>query len=74
MNQVTGLIRLGHKVIEPVVSRAFMPRQIIELSVPLQSGIASDPAPFLSEINYIDHNTGAKQLVSTFAGLKASER
>ncbi|MEX5715717.1 hypothetical protein IC615_17570 [Serratia ureilytica] len=43
--------------------------KIIDLSVPLMSGIASDPESFLPEIEYVDNKHGALQLAESFPGL-----
>ncbi|HGE8320872.1 MULTISPECIES: cyclase family protein [Serratia] len=43
--------------------------KIIDLSVPLMSGIASDPERFLPEIEYVDNKRGALQLAESFPGL-----
>lgn len=45
--------------------------KIIVLSVPLKSGIASDPEQSKPQIEYSDHNFGAKQMESVFTGLWA---
>ncbi len=39
-----------------------MTKRIVDLSVTLKSGIASDPPGFLPHLDYIDHNAGASQL------------
>lgn len=36
-----------------------MSRRLIDISVPLKAGIASDPPPLLPKIEYIDHDAGA---------------
>jgi len=46
-----------------------MSRKIIDLSVPLMSGIPSDPEDFLPHIEYVDNRAGAAQLASAFPGL-----
>ncbi|MBW0000880.1 MAG: cyclase family protein, partial [Verrucomicrobia bacterium] len=46
-----------------------MPKRIIDLSIPLQAGIASDPPGFRPQIDYLDHGAGARQLVASFPGL-----
>ena len=43
--------------------------RIIDLSVTLTSGIASDPPFMLPKIEYIDHDAGAESLTSSFPGL-----
>lgn len=47
--------------------------KIIDLSVPLQSGITSDPELSKPEIEYYDHKFGAKQMESVFTGLSAKD-
>jgi len=46
-----------------------MPRRIIDISVPLEADIASDPPMMLPEIDYIDHKQSAAQVTSFFPGL-----
>lgn len=46
-----------------------MARRIIDLSVPLKSGIASDPPMMLPEIDYVDHRQSAPQVAALFPGL-----
>jgi kynurenine formamidase len=43
-------------------------RTIVELSVPLQAGIASDPPGHVPEIDYYDHRQTAAEVVSFFPG------
>ncbi|HCR1107304.1 TPA: cyclase family protein [Klebsiella aerogenes] len=43
--------------------------KIIDLSVPLMNGIASDPPAFLPEIHYVTNREGASQLAANFPGL-----
>lgn len=43
-----------------------MARRIIDISVPLQAGIASDPAHMLPEIDYLDHHATAPGLAAEF--------
>lgn len=49
-----------------------MPR-IIDLSVALQAGIASDPPMMLPEIDYIGHKDSIAQVTSLFPGLKPDD-
>ena len=49
-----------------------MPRRIVDLSVPLKVGIASDPPPLLPKITYRDHAFGAAEF-APMAGLKAED-
>jgi len=46
-----------------------MPRRYIDLSVPLETGIASDPPMALPEIEYLDHQQTAEQILMFFPGL-----
>ncbi|WP_046212524.1 cyclase family protein [Paenibacillus wulumuqiensis] len=48
-------------------------RQLIDLSVTLKTGIASDPPGGLPEIDYINHQQGAQQLVASFPGLNVED-
>jgi kynurenine formamidase len=46
-----------------------MARRYIDLSVPLETGIASDPPMVLPEIDYFNHQQTAEQILSFFPGL-----
>ncbi len=46
-----------------------MPRRIVDLSVPLETGIASDPPMALPRIDYFDHTMTAEQITAFFPGL-----
>jgi kynurenine formamidase len=48
-------------------------RRIIDLSVSLQSGIASDPPMMLPEIDYVTHRESAPQVAALFPGLKPED-
>lgn len=50
-----------------------MARRIIDLSVSLKAGIASDPPHMLPVIEYEDHQVGAARYVETFPGLKKEQ-
>jgi kynurenine formamidase len=43
-----------------------MPRRIIDISVPLEAGIASDPPEMLPKIDYLDHHATAPLIASYF--------
>ncbi len=45
-----------------------MTRQLIDISVPLQAGIASDPPGHLPEIDYLTHEETAADVVAFFPG------
>ena len=50
-----------------------MGRRLIDLSVALDAGIASDPAIMLPEIDYMTHEDTAVQVMSFFPGLEKEE-
>ena len=50
-----------------------MTRQFIDLSVPLQAGIASDPPGHLPEIDYYDHRQTAEEVVAFFPGATVND-
>lgn len=50
-----------------------MPRRFVDISVPLEAGIASDPPIMLPEIDYLDHKMTAGQIASFFPGLRESD-
>jgi kynurenine formamidase len=45
-----------------------MPRTLIDISVPLQAGIASDPPGLLPEIDYRDHSQTVDDMLAFFPG------
>lgn len=45
-------------------------KQFIDLSIAIENDVPSDPPGFGPSISYIDHKTGAAQLVASFPGLK----
>ena len=48
-------------------------REIIDLSIYLESDVISDPPGMQPEIHYIDHEQGVKGMVASFPGLSAEE-
>ena len=50
-----------------------MPRRLIDISVPLEVGIASDPEPMLPAITYRAHGETASELCSIFPGLQPDQ-
>ena len=44
--------------------------RIVDLSVALKAGIASDPPSMMPSIEYRDHKEGAKEFAMMFPGLK----
>ena len=47
--------------------------RIVDLSVPLMAGIASDPPGNLPEIDYVDHRQSAPDVVAFYPGMKVEE-
>ncbi len=47
--------------------------RIIDLSVALKAGIASDPPSMMPDIEYRDHKQGAQEFMGMFPGLKAEQ-
>src|SRR5262245_48590355 len=58
---------------QPRSRRSSMVRRIIDISVPLQSDIASDPPGTEPKIAYIDHTQSAMQVCSFFPGLSPAD-
>jgi kynurenine formamidase len=50
-----------------------VPRRIVDLSVPLQAGIASDPPAMLPQIDYVAHRDTAAQMAGMFPGLRPEQ-
>ncbi|HHS83066.1 MAG TPA: cyclase family protein [Devosia sp.] len=50
-----------------------MARRIVDLSVPLEADIASDPPVMLPKIQYLDHSMTAQQVMDFFPGLKKED-
>ncbi len=50
-----------------------MPRRFVDLSVPLEAGIVSDPDIMLPQIEYMDHKATAPQMAGVFPGLEPSQ-
>ena len=50
-----------------------MPRRIVDLSVALEAGIASDPPGHLPAIEYLDHHTTAAGMISFFPGASVED-
>ena len=50
-----------------------MSRRIIDISVALEAGIASDPPIMLPEIDYLAHSETAEQMCSFFPGLQSQD-
>lgn len=50
-----------------------MARTIIDISMPLENDVISDPEPFGPKIDYIDHEMSLPQMLPFFPGLKAED-
>ena len=50
-----------------------MPRKFIDLSVPIEIGIKSDPPGYESDIKYSGHDDTASEIIKFFPGLKAED-
>ncbi len=50
-----------------------MPRRFVDLSVPLEADIASDPPGFTPQIEYMDHKATAEQMAGFFPSLTVDE-
>jgi len=50
-----------------------MPRRIVDLSVALETDIASDPPAMLPQIEYLDHKDTAPQVAAFFPGLTVDQ-
>lgn len=48
-------------------------KNFIDLSVPLENNLYSDPAPLLPKISYVDHQQSFKQMAHFFPGLKQED-
>ncbi len=49
-----------------------MPRRLIDISVPLRAGIASDPPHMLPQIEYVDHHQSAPQMAE-YMGIRVDQ-
>jgi len=49
-----------------------MPRRLIDISVPLQAGIASDPPNMLPRIDYVDHRMSAPRMAD-YMGVRVDQ-
>jgi kynurenine formamidase len=50
-----------------------MARQFIDLSIPLENGVVSDPPAYLPKIEYIDHQMSIPELAKFFPGLRPED-
>ena len=45
-------------------------KQMIDLSISIETELPSDPPLMIPEITYVDHKTGAAQMKGFFPGLR----
>ena len=50
-----------------------MPRQFIDISMPLENDVISDPQPFSPKITYVDHDQSYQQMAPFFPGLEKDD-
>ena len=50
-----------------------MPRRIVDISMPLENDVVSDPPPFSPKIQYVDHTMSLAQMLPFFPGLKPGD-
>src|SRR5512144_771392 len=50
-----------------------MSRRLIDLSIPLENEVISDPPPFTPRIRYFDHDMSVSQWCAFFPGLKPED-
>jgi kynurenine formamidase len=50
-----------------------MTRRIIDLSVPIENDVASDPEGYRPRINYIDHQQSVSEIIDFFPGLRPDQ-
>lgn len=50
-----------------------MRRRFVDLSIPIEHGLPSDPPIMIPKIDYIDHRAGAEQMKAFFPGLNVEQ-
>ncbi len=50
-----------------------MARRFVDISMPLENDVISDPKPFAPKITYVDHQMSVGQMMSFFPGLKKED-
>ena len=50
-----------------------MARRFVDISMPLENGVVSDPKPFTPRITYIDHRMSVGQMTAFFPGLAGAD-
>lgn len=50
-----------------------MPRQFVDISMPIENEVISDPPPYNPKINYFNHHQSYEQMAPFFPGLKKED-
>jgi kynurenine formamidase len=50
-----------------------MSRRFVDLSIPIENGVRSDPEPYLPKVSYLDHRQSVGELAGFFPGLSAAD-
>ena len=50
-----------------------MAKRFVDISVPLENGVVSDPPAYLPKITYYDHKESAPEMVSFFPGMRTQD-
>ncbi len=50
-----------------------MPTQFIDISIPIENGVVSDPPGYLPKVEYIDHTMSVPDITQFFPGLEAKD-
>ncbi len=66
-------VLLAAKPVITLVMEEHMARRFVDLSVPLETGIVSDPPIMLPEIEYLTHDQTAEQVMAFFPGLQKDD-
>ena len=51
-----------------------VPRRFVDISMPLENGVKSDPDGYTPKITYFNHHATFEQMAPFFLGLKQSDR